>query len=259
MLIAHGATHPGRVRQVNEDTFFSDAPNGMFIVADGMGGHNAGEIASSLAIDTMRKFIARTLQESEFTWPFGVDPALSYHANWLLTAMKLANRRVCRASETREDYTGMGTTLVSAVIVDGTMTYSGVGDSRIYSIRDGAAEQLTADDSWIATLAAGNPALDRATLAAHPMRHVLTKVIGAREDTEIPVMERPLRDGDRILLCSDGLHDSLDGAAIAEIVSAEIDTQKATERLVQAALETGGQDNITAVLVRYSTGGAPNP
>jgi len=155
MLTAHGATHPGR-RPVNEDTFLSDAPNGIFIVADGMGGHNAGEIASTLAVDTMRKFLARTLQEAEFTWPFGVDPALSYHANWLLTAMKLANRRVCRQSETREDYTGMGTTIVCAVIVDGTMTYSSVGDSRIYVIRESAVEQITEDDSWVATLAAGN-------------------------------------------------------------------------------------------------------
>lgn len=256
MLTAHGATHPGRVRHVNEDTFLTDAPNGIFIVADGMGGHNAGEVASALAVDTIRKFVARTLHESEFTWPFGVDPALSYHANWLLTAMKLANRRVCRASETREDYTGMGTTIVSAVIIDGTMTYSSVGDSRIYSIRDGAVEQLTEDDSWVATLAAGNPAMDRSTLGSHPMRHVLTKVIGAREDTEIHVAERTLQDGDRMLLCSDGLHDSINDRTIADILSAEPDISTGADRLVQTALELGGQDNITAVLIRYATGAA---
>ena len=122
MLTANGATHPGRVRHVNEDAFYTDVDAGIFIVADGMGGHNAGEIASAMAIDTMRKFVVRTLSGSEFTWPFGVDPKLSFHANWLLTAAKLANRRVCRESETRDEYTGMGTTLVAALIIDQTMT-----------------------------------------------------------------------------------------------------------------------------------------
>lgn len=259
MLTAHGATHPGRVRHVNEDAFFTDVDAGIFIVADGMGGHNAGEIASAMAVDTMRKFVARTHSENEFTWPFGVDPALSYHANRLLTATKLANRRVCRESETRNEYTGMGTTLVSALIVDQSMTYSSVGDSRIYSFRDGTLEQLTADDSWIGTLAAEETSLDRRALATHPMRHVLTKTIGAREDIDILVKERTLRDGDRILLCSDGLHDCLESQTIADVLSAEPDDTRAAERLVQAALDTGGKDNITAVLIRHTAGGATRP
>jgi len=259
MLTANGVTHPGRVRHVNEDAFFTDVDAGIFIVADGMGGHNAGEIASAMAIDTMRKFVVRTLSGSEFTWPFGVDPKLSFHANWLLTATKLANRRVCRESETRDEYTGMGTTLVAALIIDQTMTYSSVGDSRIYGFRDAVLEQLTDDDSWIGTLAAGDATLDRTTLATHPMRHVLTKTIGAREDIEILVRERPLRDGDRILLCSDGLHDPLESGTISDVLSTEPDDQRAAQRLVQAALETGGQDNITAVLIRYAAGGATRP
>ena len=259
MLTAHGATHPGRVRHVNEDAFFTDVDAGIFIVADGMGGHNAGEIASALAVDTMRKFVARTHSQNEFTWPFGVDPALSYHANRLLTATKLANRRVCRESETRDEYTGMGTTLVSVLIVDQTMTYSSVGDSRIYSFCDGTLDQLTDDDSWIGTLAAQGSALDRQALANHPMRHVLTKTIGAREDIDIVVKERSLRDGERILLSSDGLHDCLDSRTIADVLSAEADGARAAERLVQAALDTNGRDNITAVLIRHTGGGAPRP
>jgi protein phosphatase len=130
MLAAHGATHVGPVRKTNEDAFHADAAKGVFIVADGMGGHNAGEVASRLAVDTMCEFLNRTETDQDFTWPFGLDPALSFDGNRLVTAVKLANRRILEAS-TRERLNGMGTTVVAAQVIGDQAVFASAGDSRL--------------------------------------------------------------------------------------------------------------------------------
>ena len=225
-----------------------DLALGVFIVADGMGGHNAGEIASRLASDTIRGFLKRTNEVDEFTWPFGLDPRLSYDANRLLTAVKLANRRVFRAGESRDDYTGMGTTVVAVVAGRNRASYAAVGDSRIYSFADGRLEQLTRDESWMTALG-GESGLNPGTIAGHPMRHVLTNVIGARDDVDAQVGERELGRRERLLLCSDGVHGSLDDASIADILARAGSARAASEALVAAALARGATDNVTAVVV----------
>jgi protein phosphatase len=250
MIRTHGITHPGNVRTVNEDAFAHDVDLGVFILADGMGGHSAGEIASTLAVETIRSFIKRTRDDDGFTWPFGVDPRLSYDENRLMTAVKLANRRVFRASESREDYTGMGTTIVVALVEKDQVTFSGVGDSRIYSFYDGRLEQLTRDDSWVRMILDQDPAFDQTLLASHPMRHVLTKVIGARDHAEADVSTRQLRPGETLLMCSDGLHGALDDETIGRILTEEPDLQAIADRLLAEALERDGRDNITALLVQ---------
>jgi protein phosphatase len=249
MLRAHGVSHPGRTRRINEDTFLCEPEVGLFAVADGMGGHNAGEVASRLAVDAIRSFVARTQDTDEVTWPFGIDSARSFDANRLLTALKLANRRVFKASESRDEYTGMGTTVVVALAVEAGMTYAGVGDSRLYSCVDGVLTQLTRDDSWIATVGSMQDA-DATALARHPLRHVLTNSIGARESLDLEVVEQPLAAGEWLLLSSDGLHGALDHATIAGAIAGSADVQTAAERLVALALERDGGDNITAVVVR---------
>ena len=133
MLTAHGVSHPGRVRSKNEDVWLSALDLGLFIVADGMGGQNAGEIASSLAVDAIRSFVARTRQGDAVAWPFGEDPVLSHGANRVLTALKLANERVFKSGESEEQQNGMGTTAVVVLIEQSRLIYAGVGDSRIYS------------------------------------------------------------------------------------------------------------------------------
>src|SRR5262245_15568010 len=218
MLQAHGVTHPGHVRQNNEDALFCDPHLGLFIVADGMGGHNAGEVASSLAVEAITSFLARTRESKEFTWPYGLDPQLSYPGNRLMTSIKLANRRVFKAGESRNDYTGLGTTVVAALIEGDQLIFSGVGDSRLYAYANGRLDQITEDDSWVATVLAREQGKDEATFASHPMRHVLTNVLGAREPMEMEVSERVLTNGETLLLCSDGLHGALEDKVLEGVL-----------------------------------------
>jgi len=251
MLRAHGVTHPGHVRQNNEDALFWDATLGLFVVADGMGGHNAGEVASSLAVEAIKGFLARTRACEEFTWPYGLDPALSYHGNRLMTSIKLANRRVFKAGESRDEYTGLGTTVVAALVDDDQVAFSGVGDSRIYAYVNGRLDQITEDDSWIATVLAREPGQDEASLAAHPMRHVLTNGLGAREPMEMEVSERQLTSGETLLLCSDGLHGALDDKALENVLASDKPVDEIAGELVERALAVDGADNITALVVRF--------
>src|SRR6185436_9552800 len=167
MLTAYGVTHAGNVRKTNEDAVLWEPVLGLFVVADGMGGHNAGEVASKLAVDAIKGFLIRSCGGGEFTWPYGISPELSFPANCLMTAIKLANRRVFKAGESRDEYTGLGTTVVAGYVEDGQLVFSGVGDSRIYSYRDGKFDQITVDDSWVATLLAREPTLNEAALAGH--------------------------------------------------------------------------------------------
>ncbi len=254
MLTAHGATHPGTVRKINEDSLCSDLRLGLFLVADGMGGHNAGEVASKLAVEAIRGFLAKTSEGDDFTWPYGIDPNLSYNGNRLMTALKLANRRVFKAAESRDEYTGMGTTVVAGLIDQNRFVYSGIGDSRIYALVNGRLEQLTHDDSWVATVLARHEGIDDALLADHPMRHVLTNVIGAREQTEMEIGERQCGPGEAFLFCSDGLHGALDDKTIARIMSDGASAEEAADQLVKAALASDGSDNITALVVRCGAG-----
>src|ERR1041385_6958871 len=169
MLTAHGVTDAGRVRKGNEDSLISDSEMGLFVVADGMGGHNAGEIASRLAVESIVGFLTLSRDGEDFTWPYGLNPSLSLTANRLMTSIKLANRRVFKAGESREEYTGLGTTVVAAFIEGDQLVFSGVGDSRIYSYQHGRLEQLTQDDSWVATVLARESGKDDSSFATHPM------------------------------------------------------------------------------------------
>jgi protein phosphatase len=249
-LTAHGVTHPGNVRKSNEDSLLSDPGLGLFIVADGMGGHNAGEVASRLAVEAIKGFLSLSHDGQDFTWPYGLNPSLSFHANRLMTSVKLANRRVFKVGESRDEYTGLGTTVVAALIEEGQLIVAGVGDSRIYSHRDGKLDQITQDDSWVATVLARDPGRDEASLASHPMRHVLTNVLGAREQLDMDVDERPATEPETLLLCSDGLHGALDDKTLEKVLSSDDSAEAMAERLVKLALERDGSDNITALVVR---------
>lgn len=227
-----------------------DAPAGLFMVADGMGGHQAGEVASKMAVETVRSFLEASRGDHDLTWPFGFDPALSMNANRLVTAVRLANRKVFQAGEDKPDLAGMGTTIVVALVDGATLTFCGVGDSRIYLLSGSELQQITHDDSWVATVLARDPEFDPTQLAHHPMRHVLTNVLGAREDTDVEIGERPLAAGEQLLLCSDGLYGGLDDASMQILLSGPGQLEELGERLVSTSLERGGTDNITAVLVR---------
>jgi protein phosphatase len=250
MIKAHGATHPGPVRHLNEDAFLCDVEQSLFIVGDGMGGHQAGEVASRLAVDSIHAFIARTRNDEKVTWPYGIDPAVSFDGNRVATAIRIANRRVFKASENSEEYTGMGTTIVVALVTDDRIVLSSVGDSRIYSFAQGTLTQLTQDDSWISMLMA-NGTMDPGAIARHPMRHVLTNVVGARESLDCRVQERTLAGGELFLLSTDGLHGALDHETMQALMGQHADPAALAPTLVEAALQQGSKDNITALVIRY--------
>lgn len=254
VLEACGLSDIGPVRKTNEDSFIADEDLQLFVVADGMGGHSAGEIASSLAVETIIGFIRRSGEETEFSWPYGVDSKLTFGGNRLRTAIHLANRRVFRAAEKHDEYTGMGTTVVGALITGNRLAVAHAGDSRVYLFADGLLTQLTTDDTWMATILGGQSGAS--VPATHPMRHVLTNVLGARDHAEVHVQEYELQGGEMILLCSDGLHNVIDDQTIADLVAGDTVPANIVPRLIDTALANGGRDNITAVLVRYEGDGA---
>ena len=258
MLEAFAITDPGLVRKGNEDGYICNETLKLFVVADGMGGHSAGEVASRLAIETVEGFIRRSHDDSDFSWPYGIDPQLTLGGNRLRTAVHLANRRVFRASESCDDYTGMGTTLTGLLISDERVGYGHVGDSRLYALDDDGFRQVTRDDTWIATILANDPTMTPADVARHPMRHVLTNVLGARDQVEVQLGEFQLMPGALLLLCSDGLYGMVNDAAVEKAMKAGGPLDAMGRQLLQAALDGGGHDNVTVVLVRR-TGNTGKP
>ncbi|HVJ28216.1 MAG TPA: protein phosphatase 2C domain-containing protein [Vicinamibacterales bacterium] len=252
MIRAFGVSDAGSVRKTNEDKFVSSAETGLFAVADGMGGHKAGEVAAQLAIDAITGFISRSANDYDVTWPYGIDDALSFDGNRLRTAIFLANRKVFRAAESSDDYGGMGTTIVGLLITGSHAAIGSVGDSRVYLLAEGHLEQVTTDDSWAATILAQDPKMRPEDVANHPMRNVLTNVLGARDQVDVHLAEHDVWPGDTILLCSDGLHGALEIDEISGIVAAQPDVQRVPHQLVDAALDRGGRDNVTALVVRYT-------
>lgn len=250
-VAAHAVSHVGCVRETNEDAWHVDVEHGVYVVADGMGGHSAGEVASRLAVETVCEFLARSRVDDDFTWPFGIDATLSDEGNRVATAVRLANRRVYTAAES-PDKSGMGTTIVAALLVGDLVTFASVGDSRLYRFHEGRLEQLTRDDTWIATVLAQNADADPAVLRHHPLRHMLTEAVGTMQDVNATVQEHRLAAGEVLLLCSDGLHTAVSDADMASILDApgSTDPQRACAALLEAALRAGARDNVTALVLR---------
>lgn len=251
MVTGFGATDVGRRRQLNEDSLLVDENSRLYIVADGMGGHNAGEVASKLAVEMVANFVRRSLEEEEITWPYGVDPRMSMNENRLRTAIMLANKRVWKEADSRQDYTGMGTTIVAALLDQSIITIASAGDSRAYRIRRGRLKQITTDDSWV-QVAINEGVLRPEEAENHPMKNIITKAIGAKEKIDVNIYEQALEAEDLFLLCSDGLHGVVEGQTILEIFEASGgNLEECVHALIAAANDTGGRDNITAVALRY--------
>lgn len=244
-------TDVGRKRKGNEDSNLVNFEQKLFVVADGMGGHAAGEVASQVAVESINEFVELTGSDDEVTWPFGFEEDISLHGNRLKTAIRYANRKVLDATRDKSEYEGMATT-VTAVLVDGDKAVlAHVGDSRIYLLRDGQLEQLTADHSWVnEQIQSGIISADQAR--NHPLRNVVTRALGGRADLQVDLQETQMRSGDVLLLCSDGLTTMVPDEDIAELmVSAGPDVKAAAHLLVDEANKRGGEDNITVLLVRF--------
>lgn len=229
-------TEVGRVREHNEDWLAVDAELGLFVVADGMGGHQAGERASFLAIEELREFLSAD----------AVDPCCCDH---LRTAFRRANESIFRESLQFAERRGMGTTMTALVIASPCFQIAHVGDSRAWLVRDGACTQLTEDHSVMGEqLRAGLITAEQAE--KHPLRNVLTRSLGNLPQVEVDVFEGTPLPGDVFILGTDGMTRALDERAIAERVGRAADAQEAARDLVRYACIADGSDNVTAVVVR---------
>jgi protein phosphatase len=253
MKIAYAArTDVGRKRKGNEDSKLVNAEQNLFIVADGMGGHAAGEVASRVAVDSINEFVTLTGGDEEITWPFGLDDSISYDGNRLKTAIRYANRKVLEAMKQDAEYEGMATT-VTAVLVEAesTANLAHVGDSRIYLRRGGEFKQLTADHSWVnEQIQSGVISADQAR--NHPLRNVVTRALGGKTDLQVDLQSLEMQPGDILLLCSDGLTTMLPDEDISKAFQeSDGDMEKLASRLVDEANERGGEDNITVLLIQF--------
>jgi len=250
-LESFGTTDVGRKRAHNEDSLSISDELRLFIVADGMGGHNAGEVASSTAVDTIQQFIRRCVKDKDFTWPFGINPNISEEANILMTAIRIANRNVCVKAAEHYDYTGMGTTVVALHVEDDSIAHiAHVGDSRAYLVRNGIISQITIDHSWISEQIQKN-IISQEDARNHRWKNVITRALGNKLNVDIDLNTIQMQTGDLILLCTDGLSTMLDDPEILKILTgAEGKTDRACKNLIQAANDKGGLDNITVILLK---------
>lgn len=245
-LTVSGRTETGQ-RTTNEDRLAWWLDLGLFVVADGMGGHNAGEVASRLAVDTIHSFIADSADAGDITWPFGYDASSSAELNRLTTAVRLANLRVFGEASRTPELQGMGTTVVAALVSSERVAIASVGDSRIYRWREGSLEQLTRDDTWLNSVLKPEEIGDADR--THPLRHVLTRVVGVGEDVRPSAREETLKSGDALVMCTDGVHGRLDPVAFAEVLASNETTNDRAGRLVGEALAKGTSDNATALVI----------
>ena len=250
MFRCFGLSDVGVVRQTNQDRLLIDEDQGAFLVADGVGGLGRGEEAAETAISVCQHFLHASRSRSDVSWPFGFEASLGVDANRLVTALKLANRQVQRRCEESTDRSGMGTTLVGLLVDGARATVANVGDSRAYLFRGGELRQLTLDDKWVAHMVR-NGALSEEDAQNHPMKNVLTQSIGTQPQVDVHTHEFDLRDGDQVLLSSDGFHEIAGEQRIVEMLRRGLAPEPVIRNLVDAVLSLGAPDNTTAILVRF--------
>ena len=246
---AAGMTDVGCIRKHNEDSFLSDENLGLFIVADGLGGHAAGEVASQIVVETVARFVGETL-EKDRTWPVEYDPTLSYDGNRLKVAMLLSDQAIAEDIRRNPERETMGSTVVAGLLHGSKVTLAHVGDSRAYILGPEGIRQVTRDHSWVAEQVA-NGILTPSEARVHPFRNVITQALGNGGELDVELQDLELAKSERLLLCSDGLSGMIGDKQIWDIVERSNDNQQAVESLITAARERGGEDNITAVLVNW--------
>jgi serine/threonine protein phosphatase PrpC len=242
-----GYSDVGPVRAANEDHLLLDTDLGLFVVADGMGGHQAGEIASQLAVATVAEEL-RAARAPASAGPDAHGPSAGLPATRLSGALQHANARVYATGAADPALTGMGTTITALLMGASDAVIGSVGDSRAYLVRSGTTVQLTHDDTWLVS-ALGLDGAREAAARSHPMRHVLTSIIGSRDGHEPEVVSVPVQAGDVFVLTTDGLHNVVDDATIGRL-AASAPPEEAAQRLVREALARRTTDNVTVVVVR---------
>jgi serine/threonine protein phosphatase PrpC len=249
-FIAAGLSDVGLQREHNEDSFCILPEHRLFVVADGLGGHRAGDVASKMATHAMATFFQATSVE-DATWPFSFDPHLTVDENRLVTGIKLANKKIFEASVRHREVHGMGTTIVAALFAreSGRLFVAHVGDSRAYRVRGTAIHQLTRDHSLLEDYRALMPDMTEEQEAELP-RNVITRALGMQDSVAVDMSPDDPQPGDRYVLCSDGLSGMITDPGILEIINAAgDDVELAVRNLVSKANENGGEDNVTVVVL----------
>lgn len=243
-------SHPGLRREANEDTVCARPDLGLFLVADGMGGHAAGEVASRVAAQAIESFINDTKDaDVNTTWPFPYNTAISLDGNRLTAAFRLANRKLTAAMQADESLKTMATTAAALLVNKGTPVVAHVGDSRLYRWRAGTLMQITQDHSWVnEQVRAG--VLTETDAKSHPWRHVVTRALSGGEDPEVEITEVEIKSGDRLLICSDGLSGVVPVERLTEIIGAGEPLEQTCQNLIDAANQAGGPDNVTVAVLQ---------
>lgn len=248
-VVASGLTDVGLQREHNEDSFLVLDEHDLFIVADGMGGHRAGDVASRVATETMADFFRSTANE-DVTWPYHFDTTLSEEENRLLTGIRIANRQIFERSIRSREFQGMGTTMVSALFSarHGRLYIGHVGDSRCYRVRDGEVRLMTRDHSLINDYLLAMPELTEEQKGELP-KNVITRALGMQDHVVVDLQTDEPREGDIYVLCSDGLSGMVTDEALLEILDDGESSEEQCRRLVEVANQNGGEDNVTAVVL----------
>ena len=260
-IVGAAATHVGKVREHNEDAHFFDADEGLFVVCDGMGGHAAGEVASGIAIRTVRqRWSANDVQNAIDAWLAKGTPETK---KAMLAAIRIgalaAHDAILAEAAEDEDKSGMGTTIVGAMVVGNELVFAHAGDSRAYIVRDNIAMQLTEDHTLLSRLLAAGIDVDLSGEGSR-FRSMLTNALGIGQECKIATFVVPLADGDRFLLCSDGISEYVPEPEIGQVLTTQPSPARAAQKLIDLALERGGGDNATAVVIRVlEAGETPQP
>ena len=246
-----GQTHVGMKRNHNEDNLLLLPEERLFVVADGMGGHSSGEVASKIAVEEVAEFFRMTSQDLEITWPYKMDKQKNYDENRLATGVKLANMRIFEKASSETKYKGMGTTIVTVYFAkDSEVVVGHVGDSRVYFFREGTLRQVTEDHSLLNDYLKAKK-LTPEEIEAFPHKNVIVRALGMKDTVIVDINRVEPKDGDIFLLCSDGLSGMVPDKQIEQILQAQPDLDKACAQLIDAANANGGNDNVTCVLAQY--------
>ncbi len=250
-FIAAGATDVGRAREANEDAYKLVPAENLWILADGMGGHVAGQVASQMAVDVVEDFMCRWRKAPDFDWPFEIMESRSDEENALANAVRVANVRIYNRAQVDESCDGMGTTLVVARYQPGVgLVVAHVGDSRCYRLRGDALVQLTEDHSLVNHLMRFFH-LTKEEARARAGSNVIVRAVGLDDDVDADLVVDQPQPGDVYLTCSDGLSDLVDDWIVQSILQGNADNpQDACDALVRAANEAGGTDNITVIILK---------
>lgn len=233
------ATSVGKIRAVNEDAFFVSPPDAtgslLAVVADGMGGHNAGEVASSEAINVIKDIVLENEHDAKEV---------------LIEAINSANSTVYNMSLDKQTLYGMGTTITACVVSENKVTAAQVGDSRLYLVREGMILQITKDHSLVEMLI-DNGSITKEDAKHHPQKNVITRAIGTDKEVSADIYEFSIKEGDIILLCSDGLVNMVEDEKILSVITKTKAFEETADKLVTEAENAGGNDNITVILIKF--------